>query len=120
MSANISLSDKIAGFHPFLDLLDPKDFKEYYQIIQHPVSIKQIHKRVKGVHGKKAATGVSDYKHWAAFEEEMSYLWKNAFEYNQDGSDIFVLAEELQVCQLFSTARGLCILNLCRNSSISA
>lgn len=96
--ANLLQRDDFQGFEPFLTLLDRQDFKDYYEIIEHPVSLKQIQKRVKGVQGKKAATGISDFKHWAAFEEEMSYLWKNAFQYNQDGSDIYILAEDLRVC----------------------
>jgi hypothetical protein len=82
-----------------MDLLDRNVYKAYYQVIEHPVSIKQLQKRVKGVQGKKAATHISDFKHWAAFEEEMSYLWKNAFHYNEDGSDIYLLAEDLKVCE---------------------
>jgi hypothetical protein len=91
-------SDNFPGFAPFLDLLDRTDFKEYYQVIQHPVALKPLRKRVMGVHGKKAATHISEFKDWAAFEEEMSYLWRNAFQYNEDGSDIYVLAEDLRVC----------------------
>lgn len=44
-------------------------------------------------------TRVTPYKTWAAFEEEASYLWKNAWHYNEDGSEIFVLATKLKVCK---------------------
>ena len=99
--ANPIFRDDFAGFMPFLTLPDRMQLKEYYQIIQHPVSLKQIQKRVKGVVGKKAATGISEFKHWAAFEEEMSFLWKNAFQFNEDDSQIYLLAKDLQVCQSF-------------------
>jgi len=51
---------------------------------------------VKGV-GKKAEPGVSEFKSWNAFEEEASYLWKNAYFYNEDGSEIFIRAQNLEV-----------------------
>lgn len=95
---NVLHRDNFAGFEPFLTLPDRIELKQYYQIIQHPVSLKQIQKRVKGVVGKKAGTGISEFKHWAAFEEEMSFLWKNAFHFNEDESPIYLLAKELQVC----------------------
>ena len=90
-------SDDFARFEPFVQLPPRKDLPDYYEIIPNPVDIKSFRKRVKGVHGKQAATGVSEFKSWAAFEEAASYLWKNAFHYNEDGSDIFLLAKDLQV-----------------------
>ena len=83
-------------FEPFLTL-PSRDLKDYYKIIPNPIDLKGLRKRVKGVHGKQAATGISEFKTWTAFEEESSYLWRNAFHYNEDGSDIFLLAKELQV-----------------------
>jgi hypothetical protein len=65
-------------------------------VIPNPHCLKDLHKRVKGIHGK-ASTGVSDFKTWAAFEEDASLIWKNAYHYNEDGSEIFVLAKELEV-----------------------
>jgi hypothetical protein len=52
---------------------------------------------VRGVHGRNAATGITLLKSWDSLEEEMSYIWKNAQTYNEDGSDIFNLAEDLKV-----------------------
>ena len=54
-------------------------------------------KRAIGIHGRNAATNVTDFKTWDAFEEEMSFIWRNAQAYNEDGSDMFNLAEEFKV-----------------------
>jgi Bromodomain len=51
------------------------------------MSLKKIQKLVKG----------SEFKFWAAFEEETSTIWKNAWHYNEDGSDISNLAKDLEV-----------------------
>lgn len=53
--------------------------------------------RVVGNHGRNGSTGVSDFKTWAALEEDMILIWRNAKHYNEDGSDIFNLAVELEV-----------------------
>jgi len=42
-------------------------------------------------------TGISDFKSWRALEEETEKIWHNAWHYNEDGSDIAVLAQELEV-----------------------
>jgi len=60
------------------------------------VSLKELRKKVNGVRGRNEVTGVSEFKTWAAFEEEASFIWKNACHYNEDGSDIFMLAQELK------------------------
>ncbi|KAH8813171.1 Bromodomain-containing protein-like protein [Xylogone sp. PMI_703] len=87
--------DEYAAFEVFINL-PPRSLKDYYQIIPYPVSLKKLQKRVKGIHGRADATGVSDFKTWAAFEEEASYIWKNAWHYNEDGSEISNLAKELE------------------------
>jgi hypothetical protein len=66
-------------------------------MIPNPISLGVLQKRVKGVTSKKDVAGISEFKTWAAFEEEASYLWKNAWHYNEDGSDIFNLATTLKV-----------------------
>ena len=45
---------------------------------------------------------VSLLKSWDSFEHEVSYIWRNAREYNEDGSAIVELAEEIRVCHLCS------------------
>jgi hypothetical protein len=90
--------DEFGAFEPFIILPSRTDYKDYYRVISHPVSLKSLQKKVKGATGRNAATGVSEFKSWAAFEDEASYIWKNAYSYNEDGSDIFVLAKDLEVC----------------------
>jgi len=71
--------------------------KDYYQVIPYPVSLRKLQKRVKGTHGRNDSNSISDFKTWAAFEEEASHIWKNAWHYNEDGSDISNLAKDLEV-----------------------
>ena len=52
---------------------------------------------VRGIKGRDKPTGVSFFKSWQAFEDEISYIWKNARQYNEDGSEIFELAGEFEV-----------------------
>lgn len=65
------------------------------------MSLKGIQKKIRGFHGRNETTGVSDFKSWDAMEAEMTKIWSNAKEYNEDGSEISLLAEELQVSVLF-------------------
>lgn len=88
--------DDFAGFEPFIELPD-RSLKDYYAVIPNPVSLVKLQKRVRGIQGRSAATGTSDFKNWTAFEDEASFIWKNAYHYNEDGSDIFLLAKELEV-----------------------
>ncbi|KUJ24337.1 Bromodomain-containing protein-like protein [Mollisia scopiformis] len=88
--------DEFAHFEPFLILPSRTDYKDYYKVIKNPVSLKTFQKRVKGSQGRNAAPNASDFKNWAVFEEEASVIWKNAYEYNEDGSSIFALAQELE------------------------
>ncbi|KAI9785841.1 MAG: hypothetical protein M1816_008233 [Peltula sp. TS41687] len=76
---------------PFMTL-PSKKLKDYYSLIKRPVSLRSIWKKVRGVHGRNGTSGVSDFSSWAGLEEEMSLIWHNAREYNEDGSDIVRLA----------------------------
>ncbi|KAI9755410.1 MAG: hypothetical protein M1815_005045 [Lichina confinis] len=80
---------------PFLNL-PPRRLTDYYALIKKPVSLRGVQKLVCGKHGRQDATGVSDFKSWDALEEEFSYIWRNAWEYNEDGSDISLLAGQLR------------------------
>lgn len=62
------------------------------------MSLKGVQKLVRGVHGRNDPTGVSDFKTWKALEEEVAAIWKNAWHYNEDGSEISLLAKDLEVC----------------------
>lgn len=91
--------DDFPAFQPFIDLPSKVDYEDYYKVIARPVSLKTLKKGVRGVKGKNAATGKSLYETWTAFEKEASFIWENAFKYNEDGSDISVLALEFKVRQ---------------------
>ncbi|KAL6794837.1 Bromodomain-containing protein [Trichoderma sp. SZMC 28013] len=84
-----------AYFEPFINL-PPRALKDYYKVITDPLSIKKLQKIVRGVQGRHDATGVSEFKSWSAFEEKTKLLWSNAYFYNEEGSDIYVLAQELE------------------------
>ncbi|KJZ76992.1 hypothetical protein HIM_03313 [Hirsutella minnesotensis 3608] len=82
-------------FEPFHNL-PPRALKDYYRVVTDPLSLKKLQKMVKGVHGRHDATGQSDFKNWAAFEEKSKLLWTNAYFYNEEGSEIYDLAQELE------------------------
>lgn len=66
------------------------------------MSLKSVQKLVRGQHGRSGTTGVSDFKSWKAFEDEVSSIWKNAWHYNEDGSEIAKLAHDLEVSNSFT------------------
>lgn len=84
-----------AIFSPFITL-PPRTLLDYYKLIKHPVSLKSVNKLVRGIKGREPPTGSTFLKSWHAFEEEVSYIWSNARNYNEDGSDIYLLSEELE------------------------
>lgn len=83
-------------FTPFVNLPSRK-LEDYYKIIRHPVSLKSVQKRTYGIHGRDTKTGITDFKSWDAFEEEVSFIWRNCRVYNEDGSDMYELAGEFEV-----------------------
>jgi hypothetical protein len=83
-------------FEPFINL-PSRSIKDYYRVISEPLSLRKLQKLVNGVQGR-GATGVSEFKSWNALEEKASLLWRNAYYYNEEGSDIYELAKELEVC----------------------
>ncbi|KAJ2973180.1 hypothetical protein NUW58_g9002 [Xylaria curta] len=88
-------ADDYPYFEPFI-YLPPRTLRDYYEVITEPLSLKKLQKQVRGQHGRLEATYVSDFKGWAAFEDQASLIWKNAYHYNEDGSDIFTMAQELE------------------------
>ncbi|KAF5020111.1 hypothetical protein F66182_7874 [Fusarium sp. NRRL 66182] len=82
-------------FEAFINL-PPRSLKEYFRVISDPLSIRKLQKLVKGVHGRNGTTGVSDFKSWSAFEEKAKLLWTNAYFFNEEGSDIYSVAQELE------------------------
>ena len=88
------------AFADFIDL-PPRSLKDYYRAIKNPISLVSLQKRVKGISKKTDVAGVSEFRTWAAFQEEASNLWENAFFYNEDGSEISKRAAKLKVrCQI--------------------
>ncbi|KAK1755277.1 Bromodomain-containing protein [Echria macrotheca] len=84
----------------FLDFINlpARSYRDYFAVIDNPLSLKGLQKQVKGVHGRQPATGISDFKSWAAFEERARLLWDNAHFYNEEGSVIYNLATKLKEC----------------------
>ena len=79
--------------------LPSRTLQDYYRMIKHPVSLKSLAKTVQGIRGRDPAPipPATLWKSWDAFENEVSFIWNNAREYNEDGSAIVELAEELRV-----------------------
>jgi hypothetical protein len=84
-------------FLPFHQL-PSRSLKDYYALIKDPVSLNAVQKKVRGVVGRNAPTGHTELKSWDAFEKMTSMIWKNAREYNEDGSDLYNVSLELEVC----------------------
>ncbi|KAI9698485.1 MAG: hypothetical protein M1836_004066 [Candelina mexicana] len=77
--------------------LPPQQLRDYYNIIKNPVSLHSIHKKIQGFQGReKPAVSKTIFQSWASFEEEISFIWRNAREYNEDGSEIYELAGEVE------------------------
>lgn len=62
------------------------------------MSLSAIKKKVQGVVGRDAPTGHTLFKSWDSFENAMSLVWSNARIYNEDGSELYNLSLELEVC----------------------
>jgi hypothetical protein len=61
------------------------------------VCLKSAQKAVRGIKGREKPTGATLLRSWQAFEDEVSYVWNNAREYNEDGSEISEWASKLEV-----------------------
>ena len=77
--------------------LPSRELRDYYRVIRHPVCLRSVQKLVRGVKGREKPTGHTLLKSWQAFEDESSYIWNNAREYNEDGSVISELASQFEV-----------------------
>lgn len=83
--------------YPFIGKPDRTLYRDYYELIQHPVSLRSIQKKVRGTDSRKNTSKTTAYPTWQSFEEEVSYIWRNAREYNEDDSEISALAGILEV-----------------------
>lgn len=86
-------------FQPFVNL-PTRALKDYYQLIKDPMSLSAIKKKVQGVVGRDAPTGHTLFKSWDSFEQAFSLVWTNARIYNEDGSELYNLSLELEVCNI--------------------
>ncbi|KEY68458.1 hypothetical protein S7711_01232 [Stachybotrys chartarum IBT 7711] len=84
-----------AYYEPFINL-PPRALKDYYRIVTEPLALRKLQKMVHGIQGRNDVSGVSEFKTWAAFEDKAKLLWTNAYFYNEEDSDIYALAKELE------------------------
>ncbi|CAG7936089.1 unnamed protein product [Penicillium olsonii] len=82
--------------YPFIGKPDRALYRDYYELIQHPVSLRSIQKKVRGTDSRKNTSKTTAYPTWQSFEEEVSFIWRNAREYNEDDSEISALAGILE------------------------
>jgi hypothetical protein len=64
-----------------------RQYPDYYQLIQRPTSLTDIKKQVEK----------GRFSTWDAFIAETRLIWINAKQYNDDGSQIYLFAEALEV-----------------------
>ncbi|KAG6371548.1 SNF2-family ATP dependent chromatin remodeling factor snf21 [Boletus reticuloceps] len=70
----------------FRDPPDRKDYPDYYQLIAHPIALSTIRKRVTGGY----------YKSITQYKEDWQLMFDNARTYNQEGSWVYIDAEEME------------------------
>lgn len=82
---------------PFINKPDKVLYKDYYDFIQHPVSLRSILKQVRGIEGRKPHSHKTAFPTWQSFVDEVDYIWHNAREFNEDDSEIVTFANYLEV-----------------------
>ncbi|KAL0945551.1 hypothetical protein HGRIS_014712 [Hohenbuehelia grisea] len=70
----------------FKELPDKRDYPDYYHLITHPISIAQVRKRVNANYYKTVQT----------FRDDWKLMFNNARTYNQEGSWVYIDAEEME------------------------
>ena len=83
-------------FVNFIDL-PSRQYKDYFNVIQDPLSLRGLFKLVTGKKGRAPPTGRTKFTSWQAFGEKASLLWTNAHYYNEEGSEVYVEATKLKV-----------------------
>ena len=91
----VAPDSELTVFEPFIQL-PSRQLKDYYAIIKRPTSLKQIMKKVHGWQSREQQTGVTDFRTWDSFENEVARIWDNARIYNEDGSEMSLLADEFE------------------------
>lgn len=84
------------------------------------MSLAHVRKKVQGVIGREQPTGQTLLTSWDQLEAAMTLIWKNARDYNEDGSDIYNVSLELEVRLQDYYHQSLKYANRARNSSRSA
>ena len=79
-------SDGHATSDIFMDLPVKKHYPDYYQVIQHPVSIKQLRKKLKQ----------DKIELYETLVEELRIMCQNAKTYNEEGSWVYTDAEQIE------------------------
>ena len=70
----------------FMVANDMQDYPDYYIAIKHPISMNQIWKHIN----------TNGYKSVTQFWEDWRQVFTNACTYNQEGSWVYVDAEEME------------------------
>ncbi|KIY45726.1 SNF2-family ATP dependent chromatin remodeling factor snf21 [Fistulina hepatica ATCC 64428] len=70
----------------FRDPPSKRDYPDYYQVIKKPIALSTIRKRQNSNH----------YKTVQMYRDDWKLMFQNAYTYNQEGSWVFVDAQELQ------------------------
>jgi len=75
----------------FEEKVSKRDYPDYYKTISKPTSISDIRVSVQ-------KDAIQD---WDALAREVRLIWDNAKQYNQEDSDIYAMAEKLEVRPFF-------------------
>ncbi|KAF8624854.1 hypothetical protein AX15_005734 [Amanita polypyramis BW_CC] len=70
----------------FRELPDRRDYPDYYQLITHPIAISQLKKRANS----------GNYKTVQMFRDDWMLMFNNARTYNQEGSWVYIDADEME------------------------
>ena len=71
----------------FEEKVPKKDYPDYYKMIKKPTSIADA----------RALVEMGAVQDWDTLAKEVRLIWENAKEYNVEGSDIYLMAEKLEV-----------------------
>lgn len=77
---------------PFLKPVPKAQFPDYYVLIQRPICMDQIKKKIKK----------EEYQSLREYREDIRLLCNNARTYNEDGSMLYQDADKIEVCQIVS------------------
>lgn len=74
----------------FEEKVSRRDYPDYYKTITKPTSISDA----------RALVQKDSIQDWDALAREVRLIWDNAKQYNQEDSDIYAMAEKLEVSSL--------------------